>query len=97
MSEPKVIGACVTPGKGFIRGTIEDAERLVARNTRRILAIVTLVGAEAAGLVIIAASLYAGDKQMAFQVFLILGSYAAGSLNGYSLARAKEEVMQDNA
>lgn len=66
--------------------------RLIEGNTRRLLAFTTLLGAEAAGLGIIAAALIAGDTQMAFQVFLILGGYAAGALNGYSLARAKEEV-----
>ena len=65
--------------------------RLIEGNTRRLLAFTTLLGAEVAGLGIIAAALIAGDTQMAFQVFLILGGYAVGALNGYSLARAKEE------
>ena len=94
MVEPHVTGAIARPDKGFIRGSIEDAERIVRRNTRRILAIVTLLGAETAGLAIIVCGLLTGDTQMAFQVFLILGGYAAGALNGYNLARAEEEAQR---
>ena len=82
MGEPKVIAGVPYPPKVI---------RLIEGNARRLLAFTTLLGAEAAGLGIIAAALVAGDMQMAFQVFLILGGYAAGALNGYSLARAKEE------
>ena len=48
------------------------------RYSEAVPALVRMLGAEAAGLAIIVAALLAGDTQMAFQVFLILGGYAAG-------------------
>ena len=82
MTNPRVIAGPPYPPK---------VVRLLEGNTRRLLAFTTLLGAEAAGLGIIVAALIAGDTQMAFQVFLILGGYAAGALSSYSLSRVKEE------
>lgn len=82
MTNPRVIAGTPYPHK---------VVRLIEGNTRRLLAFTTLLGAEAAGVAIVVASLMSGDTQMAFQVFLILGGYAAGALNGYSLARVREE------
>jgi len=76
---------------GLYRTAARATDQIFEKHTRRILAITTLAGAELAGLTIIAAALHSGDTQMAFQVFLILGSYATGALNGYNLARATEQ------
>lgn len=87
MSNPRVIAGTPFPPKVI---------RLIEGNARRLLAFTTLLGAEVSGTAIVVASLMSGDTQMAFQVFLILGGYAAGALNGYSLARAKEETGHGN-
>jgi len=91
MGEPKVIGAIACPGKGFVRNTIEDAGKVVERNTRRIIALSITFDFSLVLLAIVIIALIDREWELVRTIF----AYILGAFNGvmmaYGLQRAKEE------
>ena len=91
MGDAKVVGAVACPDKGFIRNSIEDAGKVVERNTRRIIALSITFDFSLVLLAIVAIALIDREWELVRTIF----AYILGAFNGvmmaYGLQRAKEE------